>query len=170
MDDNLAIRRLIDLYALGVDCLRFDLFDEIFTDDVQVDYNKTARWPDLASFKRDFAIFHEPFDATQHMMANCVADIHEDVARVITYGHFRLMRSGVPGGEFWEGQGWYEDEAIRTSSGWRIRSRVHRTLWWAGNQNVLEANPDVRFDLPVESLSRAAAAGELAYFRGRSVG
>ena len=40
MDDNIAIRRLIDLYALGVDCLRFNLFGEIFTRDVKCPIQK----------------------------------------------------------------------------------------------------------------------------------
>lgn len=66
MDDRAEIIELINLYGFAVDTQCWDLFDRIFTPDVEADFSASAQWRDLASFKRDFAVFHEPFDSTRH--------------------------------------------------------------------------------------------------------
>jgi len=52
-DEGAIVMSLANRYALAVDTQRWELFDEIFTEDVVSDYGPTAIWKDLASFKQD---------------------------------------------------------------------------------------------------------------------
>src|SRR5262245_61616834 len=70
MSDRELIKELVNLYGFAVDTQRWDLFDRIFTDDVDADYTESAHWRDLETFKRDFGAFHDPFHSTQHCMMN----------------------------------------------------------------------------------------------------
>jgi hypothetical protein len=158
---------LVNLYGLAVDTQRWELFDKIFTEDVLADYSKSATWTDLVTFKRDFAVYHAPFDGTQHTMTNVLWNFQQDTARMVTYGHWRLIRYGLGGGDFWEGQGWYEDELVRLDVGWRIKHRVCRIVWWGGNPQVNETVPGVKFELGVTSLRRETEEGRFKFLAGR---
>jgi hypothetical protein len=52
--DRDAIVQMINLYELAVDSRRWDLFDRVFTADVEARYSEERHWHDLKSFKRDF--------------------------------------------------------------------------------------------------------------------
>ncbi len=162
-DDRSTIINLLNLYALAVDTQRWDLFDRIFTPDVEGDLGSNAHWRDLSSFKRDFAVFHDPFEATQHTMANHQVALDGDRANTMAYGHWRLIRTMPKGGNMWEGCGWYDDRLVRTAKGWRIRHRVCRVLWWGGNGQVRETIPGVSFEEELSALRREAAAGHVSY-------
>jgi hypothetical protein len=161
--DESEIISIINLYALAIDTQRWDLFDRVFTEGVAADYDGSAQWNDLATFKSDFAAYHDPFDGTQHTMTNHQVAVHGDRATAITYGHWRLIRKGLDGGDFWEGNGWYNDRLVRTGPGWRIKDRVCRIIWWGGNPRVNETVPGVKFDLHSTSLRREAGAGKVWY-------
>ncbi len=154
--DLQTIIQTINLYGIAVDAQRWELFDRIFTTDVVADFSETARWADLASFKADFALFHRIFDSTQHSMSNHLIDVSGDAAQAFTYGMWRLIRKDVPGGDLWEGTGWYDDELTRTERGWRIKRRVCKTLWWGGNPRVQQADPGVKFVLHPASVKDEA--------------
>jgi hypothetical protein len=150
--DREEITHIINLYGFAIDTQDFDLFDQIFTPDIDARYSATAHWNALDVFKKDFIAYHDPFDGTQHIMSNHLIDVRGNEARCVTYAHWRLYRKGVPGGEFWEGNGWYDDIAVRTTAGWRISRRLCRIIWWGGNPLVNATDPNVQFDLPVTSL------------------
>lgn len=158
-----AIIQLLNLYGFAVDTQRWDLFDRIFTEDVEADFSEPAHWRDLASFKRDFAAFHDPFDSTQHCMMNHLVEVDGDTAQAFTYGTWRLVRRGVDGGPLWDGSGWYDDDLVRTAQGWRIRHRTCRVVWWTGNPLVNETIPGVKFDLRTSVLRREGEAGAVRY-------
>src|SRR6478752_2384978 len=103
MSDRDEIINVINLYGFAIDTQRWDLFDQVFTADVDADYSEPAHWRDLATFKRDFAVYHDPFDGTQHVMTNHLVSVEGDRAHAVTYGHWRLLRSEVGGGGMWEG-------------------------------------------------------------------
>jgi hypothetical protein len=161
--DQQTIVNLINLYGIAIDAQRWELFDSIFTPDVEADFSETAHWHELARFKADFAVFHDPFDSTQHAMMSHLVNVSGDTAHAFTYGTWRLIRRGLEGGDFWEGTGWYDDELTRKAEGWRIRRRVCRVVWWGGNPKVQEAIPGVRFELHCLTLRREAAAGRVGY-------
>jgi hypothetical protein len=66
--DKEAITHAINLYAFAVDTQGWELFDQVFTADIRADYSPTALWTGLDTLKRDFAVYHDPFDGTQHVM------------------------------------------------------------------------------------------------------
>ena len=158
-----SIVNVINLYGFAVDTQRWDLFDCIFTGDVEADFSESAHWRDLATFKRDFAVFHDPFDSTQHAMMNHLVNVTGDVAQAFTYGTWRLIRKGLEGGDCWEGTGWYDDELVRSPRGWLIKHRTCRIVWWGGNPLVQETIPGVRFELRSLALRREGEAGRIRY-------
>ena len=168
--DKLAIVEMVNLYGAAVDSQRWDLFDRIFTPDVEADFGPTAHWRDLASFKRDFAVFHDPFDSTQHAMSNHLVAVSGDEANALTYGSWRLIRNAADGGPLWDGTGWYDDVLVRTADGWRIRHRICRIVGAVGNPKVNETIPEVKFQLNTTVLRREADAGRVRYLAAIGAG
>jgi hypothetical protein len=169
---NGAIVEIVDvvnLYPIAVDARRWELFDQVFTADAKADFGGGARWQDRAALKRDFAIVHTPFDATMHTTTNHKVNVRGDEANCISYVHGRFIRD-VPGGNLFESGGWYDDVLVRTPEGWRISSRTCRMVWAAGNPVVLQTMPGVTGEQQLDSLSRAAAAGTVAYLQSLSQG
>ena len=161
--DVLAITHLINLYGVAVDTQHWDLFDRIFTGDVDADFGEASHWRDLATFKADFAVFHDPFASTQHAMMNHLVDVAGDVAQAFTYARWLLIRKDVEGRDFWEGTGWYDDELVRSAGKWLIRRRTCRIVWWDGNPLVQETIPGVKFKLESSVLRHEGNAGRVRY-------
>jgi hypothetical protein len=168
MSDREEIIGIINLYGFAVDTQCWDLFDRIFTEDVQADFSASAQWRDRASFKRDFAVFHDPFDSTQHAMLNHLVHVRGDAAHALTYGNWRLVRKAVDGDPRWDGTGWYDDALVRTGEGWRIARRVCRIMGWSGNPFVNETIPGVKFELNTSVLRHEAAAGRVGFMNAIS--
>jgi hypothetical protein len=162
--DVMGITSIINLYGVAVDSQRWELFDRIFTPDMEADFSVTARWTNLAQFKSDFAVFHDPFSSTQHAMSNHLVHFTGHVAHAFTYGNWRLIRRGLEGGDLWEGTGWYDDELVRSGGSWLIKRRVCKVVNWVGNPRVQETIPGVRFEIELVSLRREVEAGRVGYF------
>jgi len=154
-----AIKAVMDLYGFAVDTQRWDLFDQVFTGNVDANYGGEAVWNDLKQFKHDFAVYHDIFDATQHVMTNMICDVEGDRAKAITYGDWLLIRHAAPGGNSWSGVGWYDDELVRTPAGWRISRRRCSIIKWEGNLQVMSRG--VEFSMDTSSLLAAANAGNV---------
>lgn len=165
-EDIVSIINVINLYGVAMDAQRWDLFDQIYTKDVDADFGDPSHWTDLAKFKSDFEAFHTPFDATQHLMAGHTVNVDGESAKAFTYGYWRLMRRGLDGGDFWEGSGWYDDLLVRTKAGWRIKKRVCRVTWWAGNPIVQEVFPEVKFSMTTTNPRAEERAGRLGFLKG----
>jgi hypothetical protein len=166
--DLQTIIQTINLYGFAVDSERWELFDRIFTPDVEAHFSESANWRDLAQFKSDFAVFHRLFDSTQHAMSNHLIEVAADTAHAFTYGMWRLIRRGTPGGDLWEGTGWYDDELTRTAQGWRIKRRLCKVVWWGGNPRVQESDPGVKFVLHPLSVKGEGKAGNIGFLNAIS--
>jgi hypothetical protein len=153
----------VNLYPIAVDTLHWDLLDQVFTPDVAADFGGGAKWSDLASLKRDFAVVHAPFDATQHVTTNHQVLVDGDLASCISYVHGRFIRQVPTGGNMFESGGWYEDRLVRTASGWRIKERTCRSIWCSGNPVVLQTMPGVTGEMQLQSLKAEAGAGRLRH-------
>ncbi len=162
-EDIIAIQQSLNLYGLAVDTQRWDLFDRIFTADVDADYGATSHWTDLAQFKSDFSAFHDPFDSTQHTMSTHLVHIAGDRAQSFCNGSWRLVRKAVDGLPLWDGTGWYEDDWVRTDAGWRIAHRTCRITWWTGDPLVQETIPGIKFELRTTVLRREADAARCRF-------
>ena len=162
-EDITAITQLINLYGFAVDSQQWSLFDRIFTEDVEADFSESAHGHNLETFKNDFAVFHDPFDSTQHCMMNHMVNVDGDKANSMTYGTWRLVRKATDGNPLWDGSGWYDDAWVRTEAGWRIRHRKCRIVWWVGNPQVNETIPGVVFKLDTTVLRRDGEAGNVNF-------
>lgn len=162
-----TILPLIHLYALAIDTQKWDLFDEVFASDVIADYGEGAVWTGLATFKQVFAVIHAVYSGTQHTMSNTVWDLQGDKGYAMSYGHFRLIKPGTPGGDFWEGQGYYDDKLVKVQGKWRIQHRINRLTWAGGNPQVLQTTPGVEVQVPITSLHQVAGAGNLRFLNER---
>lgn len=159
--DTVAITQLVNLYGLAVDSRRWELFDRIFTAEVDADYGATSHWTDLKRFKSDFDEFHRPFDSTQHTMSTHVVEVDGDRAHSFCNGGWRLLRRAAGDSPLWDGTGWYDDAWVRTPDGWRITARRCRITWWTGNPAVNQTAPGVKFDLGTTALQSEADAGRV---------
>jgi hypothetical protein len=77
--------------------------------------------------------------------------------------HGRFIRQVREGGNMFESVGWYDDLLLHTDAGWRIKARSCRTVWSGGNPVVLQTMPGITGEQTLDSLSREAAAGNIAY-------
>lgn len=158
-DDTNQIVKVINLYALTVDTQRWELFDQVFTPDVDANCPPNGRWSDLKTLRHHWAAFHEPLDASTHTFTNHQVIVNGDRANALSYVIVRLIRQMPHGENYYESSGWYDDTLIRTAEGWRIRARLYGGNWWHGNPRVGGEG----FDPTVMPLRRAAEAGMIAY-------
>ncbi len=132
------IRSRLSLYGFAVDARRWDLFEHIFhPTDLSVRHADNAAWTDFGRFVAGFDEVHLGFDLTRHSMTNFIVEVHGDEAHALTYGQWRLVKFGLPGGDCWSSEGWYEDRLVRTPAGWRITRRQSWEVWGEGNPTVI---------------------------------
>lgn len=164
-EDVIEIINVVNLYAIAVDALQFELFDQVFTADAAVSFGGPAAWSDLAALKRDFDAIHRPFEATMHTTTNHQVGVDGDRATCLSYVHGRFLRQVPEGSNMFESGGWYDDVLVRTPAGWRIAERGCRSVWAAGNPVVLQTMPGVTGEQKLDALSREAAAGQVGHIR-----
>jgi hypothetical protein len=119
---------LLHRYAIAIDAQKWELFDEVFTPDVVANYTNST-WVSLRDWKRDFAIFHADFDATQHTISNATWKFVGSTAFAISYSVVRRIRNAAANGEFIETGCWYDDEIIPVGDDFRINRRTCRIIW-----------------------------------------
>lgn len=164
--DKAAIIEALNLYAFALDARQWDLFDRVFTEDVEAVFGPAgAAWIGLTEFKRSFAEFHDTLDSHVHTMMGHLVDVDGDTAHAFSYGNWLLVREAAEGGSTWLGTGYYDDELVRTDQGWRIKRRVCRLLSWSGNPSVPEPQREHQPDMNAKGLHRFAEAGDIAFLK-----
>jgi hypothetical protein len=68
------------------------------------------------------------------------------------------------------GTGWYDDELVRTTAGWRVGKRVCRLHGWSGNPSVPEPNREHHPDMNPNALHLFAEDGKIAYLEAVKAG
>lgn len=164
-EDKAAIIEVLNLYAFALDSHQWDLFNDIFTEDVKAEFGPaSAAWPDVASLTSAFEDFHKTLDTHQHTMMGHLVHVEGDKAYTFTYGNWLLVRKAAVGGPTWLGSGWYDDELVRTDRGWRIRHRISKLISYTGNPDVPQPVGDQRPDHTGHVLREAVEAGDIRYF------
>ena len=139
--DRAEISDVVHRYATGLDMGDWELYRSIFTDEIEMDFTsvgirqgsyKASQW--VADAKRLFA----GFAATQHTSSNHVHDIRGDEATCISYMQAEHFVEGVEDGsdDRWTLGGYYTNELVRTSDGWKIRKLTLTVTWSRGNPDV----------------------------------
>lgn len=143
--DRAAISDVVHAYATGLDRRDWALYRSIFTDQIEMDFESTGiragiyqadRW--TADAQRLFA----GFSATQHTSSNHVHDVRGDEATCVSNmqaEHFveRVADEGpAEGDDRWTIGGYYINELVRGSEGWKLRKVTLNVTWSTGNPRV----------------------------------
>ncbi|SOX56066.1 nuclear transport factor 2 family protein [Mycobacterium ahvazicum] len=167
IDDRTAVIDVVNRYALAVDTRQWDLLDQVFDTEADIDFGRGARWSNRADLKKAFAAVHADYEATLHVTTNHVVSVQGDTAHCLSYVHGLFVKKTQGGNEF-ESAGWYDDRLSRRGAAWWITQRTCTMVWSKGNPKVMGA-PDVATDptavIVLGSLHSAAAAGNIEYLR-----
>ena len=129
-DDRLALRNLVDSYAIGCDKRDIDILRSVFVDGG----TNTVHWLD-----RDPTSMTAPddleriptglarYDQTFHFVGNHRVQVDGDSASGDTY----CIAHHITGKDDYVMHIRYEDTYVRTADGWRIGTRDLRLLWTA---------------------------------------
>ncbi len=128
LSDRFEIQDLLVRYSQLLDAFAFDAMDELFTDDAIVDYTQTGAivgsWPEQKAF---IASAFTGFTGTQHLLGLPQVVVSGDTAtaRTICFNPMVVDKKKV----FFVGI-WYDDELVRTSTGWRFRRRTEQLSYF----------------------------------------
>jgi uncharacterized protein (TIGR02246 family) len=140
--DRGALEELIHAYAAGIDQKDADLFNSVFTEDVQFSLGEiVGPFDGLDELSSFMTHFHAPLDASQHRVSNMrIIAFDGAVATVRSAIDAVLVKSDHPEGNTFRITGFYEDEAVKADGRWRIRRRALEPVWSEGNPNVGDWN------------------------------
>ena len=120
-EDRQDISDLLVRYATGIDRRDWPLFRTVFTDDCELDYGKIGAWKGIDAVTDFMEQVHALAGHTMHRLSNHAITVDGDKASARTYVDAVIMfgdnQSGV---NAW---GFYDDEIVRSSDGWRIARR-----------------------------------------------
>lgn len=133
-DDLAAITEVINRYSTAMDSGQWPLMDDVFVEEGTVDMNGAmfCRGRDQIVHLIRTAI--ECCSITHHMNSNIEAVVDGDTARVSS--KFRAWHRGRGAREHltFEALGYYDDDFVRTPSGWRIQHRAEKSPIEFGDQ------------------------------------
>jgi len=128
-------------YASALDARSWDGLDEVFADDVFMDFGV---WQ---ASSRDEAVekirsFLGGCGPSQHLLGNY--EIHIDGDRATARVYVRAFHIGRGDRKHltYEMGGEYQDELVRTSDGWRITRRLGLPHWVQGDASILGPGKD----------------------------
>ncbi len=128
LSDRFEVQDLIVRYSQLLDRQRWDEMDALFTDDCVLDYTATGAirgsWAEHKAFNQSVL---PSFQGTQHLMGlpSVVVDGDTATARTICFNPMVVNDKKV----FFVGL-WYDDELVRTPTGWRFRLRVEQLSYF----------------------------------------
>lgn len=109
-------------YASGIDRRDWDLFRTCFTEDCEADYGDIGQWRGVDEITEWMARSHEACGHTLHRITNVAvsADGHD---RVAARSYVDALVLGADDRTGVRAVGYYDDDLVRTSGGWRIARR-----------------------------------------------
>jgi hypothetical protein len=129
--DELDIQRVIHDYAWACDSGDWGLLKSVFTEDATLDYS-SAGGP--AGPRDEVVVWLEQslgqLKLIQHVVSNFQIDVAGDGAGIRATFFCSILFSGVEDVLFTGG--FYEEELVRTSDGWKIRRLVEHNQWMKG--------------------------------------
>jgi 3-phenylpropionate/cinnamic acid dioxygenase small subunit len=127
VSDMLEIQQVLSRYAFACDTRDWDLLDSCFLPDARVEYESLRAFPDGYAGLRDSTIRTLGLlRSTQHLIGNLHVHVDGDRASAVSYVQATHVGDD---GRSWVTGGRYDDELVRTETGWRIRARTFRRQW-----------------------------------------
>lgn len=133
-EDQLAVLRLLAVYATALDTLALDRLGEVFTDDARLEMG--GRVMDLAGYRAMCETNLAALDATHHVVTNAEISLEGDAGACRSYYTAQHAKQSCDPPLALMG-GWVDDRLSRTPAGWRIVARTWTSVWFDGNPEVL---------------------------------
>ena len=134
--DRMALRRLVDEYAIASDGFDNERYAALFTEDASFSATAGGATEPFTTANGRAEIARVPdanrvFEQTFHEMANHVVEIDGDRATGVVYCLGRHMLPASAGGaqEVLVLPVRYHDEYVKTAAGWRFASRRIQFTW-----------------------------------------
>ena len=115
------IAEVLVRYATGIDRRDWELFRTCFTPDVLAEYEGLDPWNSVDEITESMTSSHADMGHTMHQLANLAISVDGDTATARSYVDAVLMAADGSAGL--NPRGFYDDELVRTSDGWRIAHR-----------------------------------------------
>jgi len=120
--DERAISAVLIAYATGIDQRDWSLLQSCFTADCEADYGEFGKWHGAQAITAFMKEAHAICGATLHRISNIDIRSHSGTVSVRCYIDALLMPQ-IAGGPIHHGIGYYDDQFVRTGSGWQIARR-----------------------------------------------
>ncbi len=133
--DEQAIINLAARYCWALDSGDFDDLRNVFTPDATA-FLGGAEYDGIEAIIERVSTALTRLDASQHLVGSHLVSVNGDQATHRCYVHAQHVLSGTEGGDLWMVAGIYDDQAVRTPDGWRIKRRVLSRVWTDGNPGV----------------------------------
>ena len=137
MIDREAVRDVLTRYGVSLDNRDWALFKTCFTEDAKAFYGEEIEG--YSAIEKFVSSYEEHIEASQHLISNFVIEIDGDEARATCYLHAVHYVANTQGGDTWSVGGYYTDQLIRTTQGWKIKSLRLTITWVDGNPDLLAA-------------------------------
>jgi hypothetical protein len=134
--DRLEIADLLQRYFTALDAKDYELLETVFVPGAKLHYemgprSRPSAYPEMVQSFRDF---NASFLVTQHMMGHPQIELLGDAARSRTSLRALHVQQKTEGERStWLVYGFYRDEHVRTSAGWRISERYFLSLHTEGS-------------------------------------
>ncbi len=120
--DERAIGALLLSYGCAIDRRNWDGLRACFSDDCECDYGSFGKWRGPAAITQFMKQAHADVGTTLHRITNIEIAMSDGHAEARSYVDALLLPIG-DGGPVHHAIGYYDDQLIRTSNGWRIARR-----------------------------------------------
>jgi 3-phenylpropionate/cinnamic acid dioxygenase small subunit len=120
-EDRQDIADVLLRYATGIDRRDWPLFRTVFTDDCELDYGQIGSWQGVDAVTEFMQQMHAMAGHTMHRLTNQVITVDGDAAQARTYVDALIMLGDNTSGV--NAAGFYDDDIVRTETGWRIARR-----------------------------------------------
>jgi hypothetical protein len=134
ISDRLEIEALLTRYTRAIDTGEWDLLDEVFTPDAEIDYTATGGIAaPYAEVKSWLAEMLPIFPKRMHALHQVDSQVDGDAATVAAYFYNPMLMPQRDGGEtLVEFGGIYHHDLVRTPDGWRSRRLLEELVWKRG--------------------------------------
>ena len=127
--DVLAIRDVIDRYAVGVDRRDWDLVSTCFTPNCHADYGRSGEWTTRGPLIDWLDQIHRDIGPTQHRITNHQVKVDGDIATASSYLD-ALLQVEHHEYDLLHVVASYHDQLVRSDDGWRIADRRLEDFLW----------------------------------------
>ena len=128
-------------YASGIDMRDWELYRQVFTDEMEVDFTSWSGGSPRKLSADDWVKGVSGlagFQATQHTLTNFVVNVRGDEATAVVYVQAQHYLPNDKGDSTLTIGGYYTHELVRFPTDWKIRKARLTVTWTTGNRHIFE--------------------------------